>query len=75
LKHPILLGQAIIFLCDEKKGIGIKKGGWEKLHVHISQPLLGLASSAAGFACLGKSASSGIMVYLISVVVLSADLS
>jgi diphosphomevalonate decarboxylase len=52
---------------DEKKGITIKKEDWEKLHVHIASynnfpTAAGLASSAAGFACLGKSPSSDIMV-------------
>uniref|UniRef100_A0A8R7U1K4 diphosphomevalonate decarboxylase n=1 Tax=Triticum urartu TaxID=4572 RepID=A0A8R7U1K4_TRIUA len=42
---------------DEKKGIKIKKEDWEKLHVHIASynnfpTAAGLASSAAGFACL-----------------------
>lgn len=42
---------------DEKKGIKIKKKDWEKLHVHIAShnnfpTAAGLASSAAGFACL-----------------------
>ncbi|KAJ4748611.1 Diphosphomevalonate decarboxylase [Rhynchospora pubera] len=42
---------------DEKKGINIKKEDWESLHVHISSynnfpTAAGLASSAAGFACL-----------------------
>ncbi|KAM3261154.1 hypothetical protein ACQJBY_052046 [Aegilops geniculata] len=42
---------------DEKKGIKIKKEDWEKLHVHIASynnfpTAAGLASSAAGLACL-----------------------
>ncbi|GJM91781.1 hypothetical protein PR202_ga08192 [Eleusine coracana subsp. coracana] len=42
---------------DEKKEIRIKKEDWEKLHVHIASynnfpTAAGLASSAAGFACL-----------------------
>jgi diphosphomevalonate decarboxylase len=42
----------------EKKGIKIKKEDWDRLHVHISSynnfpTAAGLASSAAGFACLG----------------------
>lgn len=42
---------------DKKKGIKIAKLDWEKLHVHISSynnfpTAAGLASSAAGFACL-----------------------
>ncbi|KAJ3683138.1 hypothetical protein LUZ60_013365 [Juncus effusus] len=42
---------------DEKRGIKIKKEDWQKLHVHISSynnfpTAAGLASSAAGFACL-----------------------
>lgn len=42
---------------DEKKGIKITKKDWEKLHVHIASynnfpTAAGLASSAAGFACL-----------------------
>ncbi|GFZ06011.1 GHMP kinase family protein [Actinidia rufa] len=42
---------------DEKKGIKITKKDWENLHVHISSynnfpTAAGLASSAAGFACL-----------------------
>ncbi|KAM7463804.1 hypothetical protein LguiA_031925 [Lonicera macranthoides] len=44
-------------LEDEKKGIKIAKKDWEKLHVHIAShnnfpTAAGLASSAAGFACL-----------------------
>ena len=44
---------------DEKKGIKIAKKDWENLHVHIASynnfpTAAGLASSAAGFACLGK---------------------
>ena len=51
---------------DEKKGIKIKKEDWENLHVHIASynnfpTAAGLASSAAGFACLGK-VSSAIMI-------------
>ncbi|CAL5363344.1 unnamed protein product [Camellia sinensis] len=42
---------------DEKKGIKITKKDWENLHLHISSynnfpTAAGLASSAAGFACL-----------------------
>ncbi|PSR98030.1 Diphosphomevalonate decarboxylase [Actinidia chinensis var. chinensis] len=42
---------------DEKKGIKITKKDWENLHVHIASynnfpTAAGLASSAAGFACL-----------------------
>lgn len=42
---------------DEKKGIKVVKKDWEKLHVHIASynnfpTAAGLASSAAGFACL-----------------------
>eukprot|EP00262_Sarcandra_glabra_P009629 TRINITY_DN24095_c0_g1_i1.p1 TRINITY_DN24095_c0_g1~~TRINITY_DN24095_c0_g1_i1.p1 ORF type:complete len:422 (+),score=69.17 TRINITY_DN24095_c0_g1_i1:308-1573(+) len=42
---------------DEKKGIRIRKPDWEKLKVHIASynsfpTAAGLASSAAGFACL-----------------------
>ncbi|KAB2627120.1 diphosphomevalonate decarboxylase [Pyrus ussuriensis x Pyrus communis] len=42
---------------DKEKGINITKKDWEKLHVHISSynnfpTAAGLASSAAGFACL-----------------------
>ncbi|KAI5648439.1 hypothetical protein M9H77_34444 [Catharanthus roseus] len=42
---------------DKKKGIKITKKGWEKLHLHIASynnfpTAAGLASSAAGFACL-----------------------
>ena len=53
---------------DEKKGIKIKKEDWEKLHVHIASynnfpTAAGLASSAAGFACLGT-VSSDIMMLL-----------
>lgn len=44
---------------DEKKGIRIRKVDWERLRVHIASynnfpTAAGLASSAAGFACLGK---------------------
>ncbi|CAK9180645.1 unnamed protein product [Ilex paraguariensis] len=43
---------------DEKKGIKITKKDWEKLYLHIDShnnfpTAAGLASSAAGFACLG----------------------
>ncbi|KAM3732947.1 hypothetical protein ACB098_11G097200 [Castanea mollissima] len=42
---------------DEEKGIKIAKKDWEKLHLHIASynnfpTAAGLASSAAGFACL-----------------------
>ncbi|KAJ6795564.1 putative diphosphomevalonate decarboxylase [Iris pallida] len=42
---------------DEKKGIRIRKEDWGRLHVHIASynnfpTAAGLASSAAGFACL-----------------------
>ncbi|XAR53500.1 Diphosphomevalonate decarboxylase [Bertholletia excelsa] len=42
---------------DEKKGIKVTKKDWENLHVHIASynnfpTAAGLASSAAGFACL-----------------------
>ncbi|XP_028548821.1 diphosphomevalonate decarboxylase MVD2, peroxisomal isoform X3 [Dendrobium catenatum] len=42
---------------DENRGIQIKKEGWNKLHFHIASynnfpTAAGLASSAAGFACL-----------------------
>ncbi|PSS04980.1 Diphosphomevalonate decarboxylase [Actinidia chinensis var. chinensis] len=42
---------------DEKKGVKITEKDWENLHVHISSynnfpTAAGLASSAAGFACL-----------------------
>ncbi|XP_039133958.1 diphosphomevalonate decarboxylase MVD2, peroxisomal-like [Dioscorea cayenensis subsp. rotundata] len=45
---------------DEKKGIHIRKEDWERLHVHIASynnfpTAAGLASSAAGFACLAFS--------------------
>lgn len=44
---------------DKEKGIKISKADWEKLHVHIASynnfpTAAGLASSAAGLACLGK---------------------
>ena len=43
---------------DKEKGIKIAKKDWEKLHLHIAShnnfpTAAGLASSAAGFACLG----------------------
>lgn len=43
---------------DENKGIKIAKKDWQNLHVHIVSynnfpTAAGLASSAAGFACLG----------------------
>ncbi|XP_058088886.1 diphosphomevalonate decarboxylase MVD2, peroxisomal [Magnolia sinica] len=42
---------------DEEKGIHLRKEDWERLHVHIASynnfpTAAGLASSAAGFACL-----------------------
>ncbi|KAF9676561.1 hypothetical protein SADUNF_Sadunf08G0014800 [Salix dunnii] len=42
---------------DKEKGIKIAKNDWEKLHVHVASynnfpTAAGLASSAAGFACL-----------------------
>ncbi|KAB5539079.1 hypothetical protein DKX38_016612 [Salix brachista] len=42
---------------DEEKGIKIAKKDWEKMHVHVASynnfpTAAGLASSAAGFACL-----------------------
>lgn len=45
---------------DKEKGIKIEKKDWEKLHLHIAShnnfpTAAGLASSAAGFACLGIS--------------------
>lgn len=44
---------------DKENGIKIEKKDWEKLHVHIASynnfpTAAGLASSAAGFACLGN---------------------
>ncbi|KAK1309897.1 hypothetical protein QJS10_CPA08g01498 [Acorus calamus] len=44
---------------DEERGICIKREDWEGLHVHIASfnnfpTAAGLASSAAGFACLGN---------------------
>uniref|UniRef100_A0A7N2LHS1 Diphosphomevalonate decarboxylase-like N-terminal domain-containing protein n=1 Tax=Quercus lobata TaxID=97700 RepID=A0A7N2LHS1_QUELO len=44
---------------DEEKGIKIAKKDWENLHLHIAfynnfPTAPGLASSAAGFACLGR---------------------
>ena len=44
---------------DEEKGIKIAKKDWENLHLHIASynnfhTAAGLASSAAGFACLGR---------------------
>lgn len=43
---------------DKKKGIKIKKEDWKKLSLHIASynnfpTAAGLASSAAGLACLG----------------------
>ena len=46
---------------DEEKGIIIAKKDWENLHLHLHiasynnfPTAAGLASSAAGFACLGR---------------------
>lgn len=44
-------------VVDEKKGVIIKKEDWQRLHLHIAShnnfpTAAGLASSAAGFACL-----------------------
>nr|CAB3466497.1 unnamed protein product [Digitaria exilis] len=57
---------------DEKKGIKIKKEDWEKLHVHIASynnfpTAAGLASSAAGFACLGTVSSEITMLFTATV--------
>ncbi|TVU36989.1 hypothetical protein EJB05_18951, partial [Eragrostis curvula] len=54
---------------DEKQGIKIKKEDWENLHVHIASynnfpTAAGLASSAAGFACLVNHVSEHINYYL-----------
>ena len=43
---------------DDKKGVMIRKEDWGRLHLHIASynnfpTAAGLASSAAGFACLG----------------------
>ncbi|KAI7758059.1 hypothetical protein M8C21_017365, partial [Ambrosia artemisiifolia] len=48
---------------DKKKGVYIKKEDWQKLHLHIASynnfpTAAGLASSAAGLACLGSACRS-----------------
>jgi diphosphomevalonate decarboxylase len=45
-------------VVDEKTGVVIKKEDWQNLKIHIASKnnfptAAGLASSAAGFACLG----------------------
>ena len=50
-------------VVDAKTGIVIKKKDWESLRLHIASKnnfptAAGLASSAAGFACLGNDTSS-----------------
>lgn len=53
---------------DEKKGIKIGKDDWGRLHVHIASynnfpTAAGLASSAAGFACLGEKKDRYILLF------------
>lgn len=49
-------------VVDEKTGLVVKKESWKDLYVHVASKnnfptAAGLASSAAGFACLGTFSS------------------
>lgn len=61
---------------DKENGIKIEEKDWEKLHLHIASynnfpTAAGLASSAAGFACLGKQSNRPIFLsYLCSFLVI-----
>ncbi|KAG6468762.1 hypothetical protein ZIOFF_073455 [Zingiber officinale] len=55
---------------DVDKGVLIKKEDWHKLHVHIASynnfpTTAGLASSAAGFACLGRDQVARVVVCMV----------
>ncbi|KAH9624646.1 hypothetical protein KSS87_005870, partial [Heliosperma pusillum] len=65
---------------DEKKGIKIAKKDWENLHVHIASynnfpTAAGLASSAAGLACLGDELSCWIRNIMDVLIVVGLELT